>query len=143
MKIGEIEQLKIIELQVTAPEKRVHDAAQQLVEYNIGSLPVCEQDGTLVGIITERDILRVCACSDPGDSMNQRVSEVMTTDVVVCVPNDDLEYALSVMTEHRVRHLPVLDNQKLVNVISIGDLVKSKLDGATAEIRFLRDYVTG
>lgn len=143
MKIHEITKHSNVAIQTIGPEKTVHSAARKLVEYNIGALPVCDDTGELIGIISERDILRLCAGEEPKAAMEQKVAAVMTRNLVTSAPDDDVEHAMRVMTERRIRHLPILENDHLVNIISIGDLVKSKLEGAATEIRFLRDYVAG
>jgi CBS domain-containing protein len=142
MKIAEIGKLRNVKMQTISPDKTILDASRKLVQYNIGALPVCDGDGHLVGIITERDILRVTAANG-GDGLAQKVAAVMTRQVLTCVADDDIESAMQVMTEKRVRHLPVMRDGRLVNIISIGDLVKSTLDESREEIRHLRDYVAG
>jgi len=142
MKIAQIDKLKNVKLQTIAPEKTILDAARKLVQFNIGALPVCDGEGNLVGIITERDILRVTA-KDGGDGVGHKVASVMSRKVHTCVADDDIETAMQVMTDQRVRHLPVLRDSRLVNIISIGDLVKATLDESQEEIRHLREYVAG
>lgn len=140
MKIEEITKLSGAGLQTISPDKTVHEASQKLVEFNIGALPVCDPQGGLVGIITERDIMRETA-KHGCEAANHKIAAVMTRAVVTCVAEDDIETAMRIMTERRIRHLPVLAAGDLVEIISIGDLVKAKLDGANEEIRHLRDYV--
>ena len=67
----------------------------------------------------------------------------MTEDLIFCVPDDDLTYVLNVMTQQRIRHLPILDDEQLIGLISIGDVVKAQIDDAEAEIRYLTNYITG
>ena len=141
MKVSEI--VKERPVRTIDPSKTVHDAIRTLCEYNIGALPVCEGDGEVLGIITERDVLRVCAGASCQDALNRRIDEVMTRNLIICVPHDSIENAMHVMTQKRIRHLPILDGRKLVGMLSIGDVVKAKLDDASAEIRFLRDYMAG
>lgn len=142
MKIAGIRKLSKVKLQTIAPEKTVLDASRKLVQHNIGALPVCDGEGQLVGIITERDILRVTAANG-GDALERRVAAVMSRRVHTCIADDDIETAMEVMTERRVRHLPVMRDGRLVNIISIGDLVKATLDESQEEIRHLREYVAG
>lgn len=142
MKIAEIGKLQNVKLQTIAPEKTILDASRKLVQYNIGALPVCDTEGSLVGIITERDILRVTA-KDGGDGVGHKVAAIMSRQVYTCVADDDIETAMQVMTDQRVRHLPVLRDGRLVNIISIGDLVKATLDESQEENRHLRNYVAG
>lgn len=139
MKVSEIVRDK--SLRTIAPGKSVHEAIRILCEYNIGALPVCNTSGEVVGIITERDVLRLCAAPDCQKALQKRVEEVMTSNLIICVPDDSVENAMHVMTQRRIRHLPILDGRKLVGILSIGDVVKAKLDDASAEIRFLRDYM--
>lgn len=141
MKVSEI--IKERPLRTIAPGKTVQDAIRTLCEYNIGALPVCGDDRDVLGIITERDVLRLCTEPDCDKSLKRRVDEVMTRNLIICVPDDSIENAMHVMTQKRIRHLPILDGRKLVGILSIGDVVKAKLDDASAEIRFLRDYMVG
>jgi CBS domain-containing protein len=140
MKIVEIDKLKRVKLQTIDPEKSVHDASRKLVQFNIGALPVCDAEGGLIGIITERDILRATA-KDGSDALGLNVAAIMTRQVITCTDEEEVESAMEVMTERRIRHLPVLREGRLVNIISIGDLVKATLDESRQEIRYLRDYV--
>ena len=142
MKIEGISKLSATGLQTISPDRTVLEASKKLVEFNIGALPVCDSEGGLVGIITERDILRETA-KHGSEAVGNKVAGVMTRNVRTCTADDDIETAMRIMTERRIRHLPVLANGDLVDIISIGDLVKSKLDGANEEIRLLRDYVAG
>ena len=140
MKIAEIDKLKRVKLQTIEPETTVHDASRKLVQFNIGALPVCDAEGCLIGIITERDILRATAKEGSG-ALTLKVAAVMTRQVITCVDEEEVASAMEVMTERRIRHLPVLREGRLVNIISIGDLVKATLDESRQEIRYLRDYV--
>lgn len=123
------------------PEKSVRDAVDMLVRYKIGAVLVME-DARPVGIFTERDTLRVVA-SDAGRLGEILIEAVMTTDLIVGDPEDDVEIAMHVMTEKRIRHLPVLVDGSLAGMVSIGDLVKSQHDEKTVTIRYLKDYITG
>lgn len=143
MKVGDISKLAAIELQTISPDRPVQEAVARLVEYNIGALPVCEQDGRVVGIITERDVLRLVGDQSVASAMGKTVGDVMTRDLVIGVPDDDIGYVMRVMTERRIRHLPILDGDRLTGIISIGDVVKAKMEESSTELRFLRDYVAG
>jgi CBS domain-containing protein len=96
----------------------------------------------MLGIITERDILRACAARR-GPLESTRVSDVMTTNVVTGSPCDSVEDTMGLMTEHRIRHLPVLENDKLVGIVSIGDIVKAQHDALTMENHYLKSYLHG
>lgn len=143
MKIRDMYKTKPVALQTITPEASVHDVVVRLNEYNIGALPVCDASGDLVGIITERDIMRLCADAECATALASPVAAAMTRNLATATADDTVESAMRTMTERRVRHLPILDGTRLVNIISIGDIVKSQLDEFSAENRFLRDYVTG
>lgn len=123
------------------PEKSVKDAIDLLVHYNVGSLMVIDE-GRLVGIFSERDSLRLCA-RDLDSILSTRIADVMTTDLIIGKFEDDVEDSMNVMTDKRIRHLPVLDNGYVVGLVSLGDLVKSQLAEKTVTIHYLRDYITG
>jgi CBS domain-containing protein len=111
-----------------------------LVEHGIGVLLVRDAGGGVAGIISERDILRVSR--DRSDELGAiRIGDVMTRDLVICVPDDEIDYAMGIVTKNRVRHLPVMDGDRVAGMISIGDLVKARLDAAEYENRYLREYI--
>jgi len=142
MKVSDI--VKERPLSTIAPDKTVQEAIRILNQHNIGALPVCDEKGELAGIITERDVLRLCDGGDVAKGLQQKVSAVMTKNLIICVPDDSIENAMRVMTNKRIRHLPIIgEGRRLVGILSIGDIVKAKLDDASTEVRFLRDYVTG
>jgi CBS domain-containing protein len=118
------------------PDETVHAALQKLVENNIGALPVCDKDGMLLGIISERDLLKEFLRR--GNLTDKtRVREIMTRDVAVATPEDDLEYAARVMKQKQVRHLPVVVEQKLESIVSMRDIIGMKLQEAEAEVRYI------
>jgi CBS domain-containing protein len=130
-------------LRTITPDKTVQEAIKVLNDHNIGALPVCNAKGELAGIITERDILRLLGKPDYARALQQKVEAVMTKNLIICVLDDSVENAMHVMTNNRIRHLPIIQETRLVGILSIGDVVKAKLDDASSEVRFLRDYVTG
>ena len=117
------------------------DAIKVMVDEKVGSLLIKSDDESLEGIITERDILRFCAKNANG-LQDTRVDQVMTRNMLVVTPNRTLDDAMSIMTEHRFRHLPIIDNGKPVGIISIGDLVKARLKDVSVEVKYLRDYIS-
>lgn len=130
----------------------LHDAVCRLNEHGIGALVVTGDDGEVRGIVTERDILRVCGEQNLflGGSGEARVGEepllvrdAMTEDVVVGVPRDRIDYVMGVMTERRIRHLPIVEDGRLAGMISIGDVVNAQVVEAEFEIRMLKGYVHG
>ncbi len=113
-------------------EKSIKDAVSLLREHNIGALVVTDDAGGMLGILSERDIVRTAAAAD--NPLAQPVSQVMTTSVISCRPQDDLEAVANTMTEKRFRHLPVEDKDNLIGVISIGDVVKVQRDKYRGEV---------
>jgi CBS domain-containing protein len=140
MKVREILAIKGEHVHTIEPERTIHDAVALLVEHGIGALLVRDTAGTVAGIISERDVLRVCR-ERSGALGAIRVADVMTRDLIVCVPDDDVDYAMGIVTKNRVRHLPVMDGERVAGMISIGDLVKARLDAAEYENRYLREYI--
>ncbi len=120
---------------------RAVDAIRTMCDARVGSLLVQSDDGELLGIITERDILRYCSAHD-GDIGNALIDAIMTRDLIVATADFSTEEAMSLMTEHRFRHLPVVAGGKTVGMVSIGDLVKAKLKDVSVEVKYLRDYIT-
>jgi CBS domain-containing protein len=117
------------------PNDTVSAIVQKLTEYDLSSLPVCNDKGELVGIVTERDIVRKCFKSIDACA-NFKAKDVMSKEVAVGIPDDDLEYAISVMKQKKIRHLPIVDNQKMVGMVSIRDLLDVELKELQAEIRY-------
>jgi CBS domain-containing protein len=125
----------------TPPSTSVRDAVRQMNESGVGALLVVER-GQPVGIFTERDVLRriVDARRDPNTT---RVSEVMTSDLIVVEPTTKVEAAMAMMTQKRCRHLPVMENGQVAGIISIGDLIRWASRNQEVEIQRLVDYITG
>lgn len=123
-------------------EKTVQDAIDQLVEFGIGSLLVTNSRGELSGIITERDILRESAVRS--DKLKEtKVAKIMTADLVTGTPEDKVGVLLGVMTQNRIRHLPIMCKGELVGLVSIGDLVKAQVDEIEKENQHLKEYIQG
>lgn len=141
MKIDEILRNKGREVVTITPQRTVLEAARVLVDRNIGSLVVVE-GRRCVGIVTERDVLRLTALA-PEDMGTLPVGDTMTRDMVTASPGDGLREMMNVMTEERIRHLPVVDDGELVGIISIGDLVNACRLSVEAENSHLRQYIRG
>lgn len=125
-----------------APDATVGEAARILKRSRIGALVVSEDDADVQGIISERDI--VGGLGDAASRKNlldRPVRDLMTRDVLTCGPDDTVQHCMAVMTEHRVRHLPVMRDGRMVGVISIGDVVKNRLEELENEAGFLRDLI--
>ena len=141
MKVKDILVQKGSLVRTIGPDQSVRDAIRTLVEHRIGSLLVTE-GGRILGIITERDILRE-ACHHAGRLDKRQVSEAMTGDLIVGVPDDDLSYVMGIMTKNKIRHLPILDGRELRGIISIGDVVWASMTETEFENRNLKEYITG
>ena len=111
-----------------------------MVEENIGSLLVTE-GGKIAGIVTERDYLRRVTLEGRTDR-ETAVREIMSTPLIVVAPETTVDECMALMTERRVRHLPVVDERQVVGLVSIGDLVKFTSERRAFEIRYLTDYIT-
>ena len=120
----------------------VLSAVEMLVSNNIGALAILSGDGELTGIFSERDILRLVS-RNAGQLAKLTVGEFMTRDVVTGNPDDTVETAMSRMTEKRIRHLPILNHGRLVGMISIGDLVKSRLEETEYHKQQMENLVLG
>lgn len=116
------------------------DAVAVLRDHGIGALPVVRPDGRIEGIVSERDVVRAVA-NHGVSALGRTVASVMTTEVEVCSPDHAVEHLMQVMTDRRIRHLPVVDDGRLVGIVSIGDVVKSRLAQLVEENRTLVDYI--
>ena len=116
---------------------------KSLIEHRVGSLVVIDSEHNPIGIITERDILRLIDEKETQKWYTQSVGDFMTRDIIIGVPTDDVEYIMALMTENRFRHVPIMADGRLAGLISIGDIVKSLLKNIKAENRYLSDYITG
>ena len=117
------------------PGEFVSTAIRKLAEHDRGSIPVCNEVGELVGIITERDILRKCFSSGEG-FINKRIQDVMTEKVAIATPEDELDYAIDIMNNKRIRHIPIVDEGKVTGMISMRDLLGVQYRETKAEIRY-------
>jgi CBS domain-containing protein len=124
-----------------APGASVYEALQILAEKNAGALVVTE-GGKLVGIISERDYARRVALVDR-TSRDTLVSEIMSSDVKTVAPTASIEECMELMTERHIRHLPVLEDNELVGVVSIGDVVKALIADLAAMVEQLDSYIRG
>jgi len=125
-----------------SPGATVFEAIGRMVERNVGSLLVTDEDGEPIGIITERDYLRKVALRGR-TSQTTSVSEIMTEGIIAVSPTDDVDDCLALMTMRRIRHLPVLEHGRPVGLVSVGDLVKQKLNVQRFEIDQLTAYIQG
>jgi IMP dehydrogenase len=136
--IGDVEK-HIISLGV---DKTVADAVSILVEHEIGALVVVDDDGKPVGMFTERDVLKCWTRKGDRHFKDIKVSEVMTTNLIIVEADDDLCYVTTIMIKNRIRHLPILEKNKLVAMLSIRDVVKAQVTDLRAENHYLKDYIS-
>ena len=124
------------------PDAMLLAAVDALDEHSIGALVVSSDGHTPEGILSERDVVRELARLGTG-AVKRSVAEVMSSSVTTCAPDTTIDALMSMMTEHRIRHVPVLDGGALAGIVSIGDIVKSRLDELEVEASTLQEYVTG
>lgn len=121
------------------PDQLVREAVALLVDKHIGAVVVIDKAGRPVGIVSERDVMRELTQNE--QVLSEPVSRVMTSDVIIARPGDDIKAVSKTMTVRRFRHLPVMDHHELVGIISIGDVVKAQLDEYEGEIETLQTRV--
>ena len=124
-----------------SPSDSVAAVAALLVARRVGAMVVLDERQHVAGIVSERDIVRVVA-ELGAEGLSHPISACMTRDVVFASPNETVDELLSRMTDRRIRHLPVLREGKLVGIVSIGDLVKRKIDETVAEAETLKAYIS-
>lgn len=140
MKVKEILRAKGSGVITIKPETPVRELVDLLTRHSVGALVVVDDSKNICGIVTERDVLRRCLkAAEPDLSMPIRA--IMSTDVIVGVPDDDVDYIMNVITNNKIRHLPIVTGKKLVGIVSIGDIVKSMLKEIEFENRHLKDYI--
>jgi CBS domain-containing protein len=124
-----------------AKDKTVADAVSLLVEDEIGALVVVD-GGKPVGMFTERDVLKCWTRKGDRHFKDIVISEVMTTNLIIAESGDDLGYVTSIMIKNRIRHLPVIENHKVIAMLSIRDVVKAQVTNLKAENHYLKDYIS-
>ena len=141
MKVKEILQTKTKDILTTTRTESVVTAMEQLLSNKISCLPVV--DGKrLIGIISDKDIFR--AVYENRKTFEEfKVEDLMTTDLIVGVEDDDIEYISNLITNNKIRHIPIVENDSLIGLISIGDVVKAKEKHIKTENRFLKQYIDG
>ena len=140
MKLVELIKAKQRDVIQIGVDQTIAEAVNTIAQNKIGALLVNDGAGTVVGILTERDIVR--GMSQHGADLHDvKVSELMTSDVIRCAPGDTVNEAMAMMTDRRIRHLPVFEGEELVGFISIGDLVKCRIMEVQSEAEALRQYI--
>jgi CBS domain-containing protein len=123
------------------PATTLLEVANKLAAKRIGAMVIIGPKGRVAGIISERDIIRALSAQGP-DCLQRPVSQSMTREVITCQENDTLDELMAMMTERRFRHLPVITDDALVGIISIGDVVKHHVAEVTMEATAMREYIT-
>src|SRR5262245_45302015 len=138
MKVASILKAKGAHVETTPPDTKLYTVVWELKLKGIGALVVSQDGVTVQGLISERDLVR--GLVDHGPTLLAfPVSELMTSQVATCTPEDSVTSVMARMTRHRVRHLPVVEGHRLCGIVSIGDVVKSRLDELELEANVLRE----
>ncbi len=141
MRIADILSGKGADVVTVRPDATVRELLDLLAEHNIGALVVTQDGQTVEGIVSERDVVR-CLHGDAA-GFDQPVSAIMTADVASSEPSESVDHLMLLMTERRIRHVPVLVDGRLVGIVSIGDVVKSRMGELEFEREQLSSYISG
>ncbi len=140
LKVKDILKDKGIEVIAIDSGASVNAAINKMIERNIGAILVME-DSRCVGVFTERDVLKCWAKHSSFEKV--AIKDVMSKDLLVIEPHDDLNYAMTIMTNKKIRHLPVVEEGRLIGLVSIRDVVKYHIGNLEAEVHYLKDYIRG
>jgi|ERR1039458_5760979 CBS domain-containing protein len=141
MKISTLLARKGTSVATIAGDAAVSEAVAELRSHRIGALVVSTDGEHIEGIVSERDVVRGLA-DRGGELLDEPVSSIMTSTVFTCTPEDDADSLMAVMTERRIRHVPVETDGLLAGIVSIGDVVKSRIDALEKDRKELTDYIT-
>lgn len=141
MRVSEVLTVKGDDVVTISPDATVSELVALLKKYNIGAVVVSTGDRAVSGIVSERDVVRGLA--GEGDVLKRTVGEIMTANVRTADPHDTVDDLMKLMTEHRIRHVPVVIDSALHGIVSIGDVVKSRIGELEFEREQLTSYVTG
>lgn len=142
MKIKDVIRAKGSDVSTVGPDTTIIDLLAGLDARGVGAMVVISDSGSLVGIVSERDVVRQLHSRGPS-MLGGSVQDIMTTDVATCEPHDGIEHVMRLMTERRFRHLPVMKEGQLVGIVSIGDVVKSRIDELVSTTAHLESYISG
>jgi CBS domain-containing protein len=141
MLVSEVLDRKGRRVATITPTATVADLVAELARHQVGALVVSDDGATIEGIVSERDVVRRLS-EVTGHPLGQPVRELMSTTVRTCSPDDDVASIMALMTEHRIRHVPVVDHGQLHGIVSIGDVVKSRIDELERDRSELMEYIT-
>jgi CBS domain-containing protein len=140
MRVADVLRTKGSEVATVPPELSVTGLLEDLARHNVGALVVVDGTGALAGIVSERDVVR--RLDERGSALlTAPVAEIMTSPVVTCEPGDAVDELAEIMTERRIRHMPVLSDGELVGIVSIGDVVKSRIRQLESDREQLESYI--
>lgn len=139
MRISDVLKYKSADVVTLAPDATVRDLVAILVEHNIGAVIVSSDEAAVAGIVSERDVVR--RLSSDANALDAPVSDIMTAQVQTAKPEDSVDDLMRIMTEHRIRHVPVVVDGDLRGIVSIGDVVKSRIGQLEFERDQLESYV--
>lgn len=142
MKLRDILKAKGSKVWTIKDYQTVYDALNILVKHNIGALIVLDDHEHLVGMLSERDIVRACLYNSK-ELDTLLVRKLMSKPVISAAPDEDIGNIMRLMTDNRIRHIPILVEGKLAGVVSIGDVVKSVIEESHNQIQYLKDYLYG
>lgn len=143
MKVREILKTKAqSEVTTIAPDTSLGTAMSILIEKKISCLPVLGEDKSLKGIVSDKDIFR-CVHEHPSDFRSRTAASVMTTELIVGVEDDLVDYVATLMTNNRIRHIPIMRGTSMIGLVSVGDVVKARLSDMAVENRYLKQYILG
>jgi CBS domain-containing protein len=141
MRIADVLRTKGSTVATVEPGTTVTQLLAALAEHNIGAMVVLAADGSVTGIVSERDVVR--RLNDEGAALlNRPVADIMTSEVFTCDPDDSVDSLTVLMTERRIRHVPVVTNGRLAGIVSIGDVVKSRIKKLEEDQQQLEAYIT-
>jgi CBS domain-containing protein len=141
MKIRDLLEVKGGRVEVIGATDTLEEAVRRLTHHGIGALVVSPDGAHVEGIVSERDVVRELAAG--ADALGRLVGSVMSTPVTTCSLDDDVMSMMALMTEERIRHVPVLEVGRMVGIVSIGDVVKWRVDELERDRKELLDYVSG
>ena len=133
------------EVFTATPADSVRDLVRALAEHNVGALVVVTDDAgsqSVAGVVSERDVVRRLG-AEGADVLDRPIAEIMTTSVVTCASSDSIDRVAELMTERRVRHMPVVDDGRLIGVVSIGDVVSHRMRQLESDRGQLEQYISG
>jgi len=120
-----------------APDEFARAAIKKMAESNKGALPVCNEKDELIGIVTERDIIRKCFARG-GDFENKKIKDIMTEKVAIARLDDDLDYAIETMKKEKIRHLPIADGKRVVGILSMRDILGFQYEESNIKIKYMQ-----